>query len=80
MVTYFGCTQCSLRVRVTNTAAKNLYNGVLIYVIRDTDKGYYADGEDAFDMCVFFNKQEADEDKDTAEESKAVESGVFAAG
>jgi ribosomal protein S18 acetylase RimI-like enzyme len=58
---------------VTNQAAINLYNGVLKYDIRSLDKGYYADGEDAHDMCVFFNKPEdGEESKDTAEESKVV--------
>jgi len=56
-------------------AAIKLYNGVLKYDIRETDKGYYADGEDAFDMCVFFNKlnKPVDEVKETGEETKVLE-------
>ena len=77
MVNYFGCTQCSLRVRVTNQAAIGLYTGVLKYEIRSLDAGYYADGEDAHDMCIFFNKVKGgEESKDTAEESKVVEGDV----
>lgn len=50
MKTYFGCTKCSLRVRVTNQAAIRLYRGILKYDTKDVEKSYYADGEDAFDM------------------------------
>lgn len=58
MRTYFGCTQCSLRVRITNMAAIKLYRDLLKYEIRGTEAAYYADGEDAFDMCVFFKSQQ----------------------
>ena len=44
------CQACSLHVRVTNRAALALYKDVLGYEIRSTDIGYYADGEDAYDM------------------------------
>jgi peptide alpha-N-acetyltransferase len=54
MINVFGCTICSLRVRVSNRAAITLYQGVLGYEIKETDKGYYADGEDAYDMQVKF--------------------------
>ena len=49
------CDSCSLRVRVTNRAAIALYSRVLGYEILDTDKGYYADGEDAYDMKLTFD-------------------------
>ena len=45
---------CSLRVRVTNRAAYTLYYEVLGYTIKETEKGYYADGEDAYDMFIRF--------------------------
>ena len=66
MRTVFNCHHCSLRVRVTNRAAISLYEGVLQYKIRYTEKQYYADGEDAFDMCYTFPKIEKvpDEDKE----------------
>lgn len=50
MIDVLKCGSCSLRVRVTNRAAISLYNKVLGYKIIDTDKNYYADGEDAYDM------------------------------
>ena len=54
MKTYFNCSSCSLRVRVTNRAAIGLYTSVLDYSIRDCEKSYYADGEDAYDMQSIF--------------------------
>ena len=50
MVTVYGCTKCSLRVRVTNRAAISLYKDILGYVVHDKEKEYYADKEDAYDM------------------------------
>ena len=50
MTTVYGCTKCSLRVRVTNRAAISLYQDILGYIIHDKEKEYYADKEDAFDM------------------------------
>ena len=50
----FGSHYCSLHVRYTNTAAFHLYSKTLGYVIDEVEKGYYADGEDAYSMkCVF---------------------------
>jgi len=46
--------KCSLRVRVTNRAAYTLYKEVLGYTIKETEKNYYADGEDAYDMFMPF--------------------------
>ena len=46
---------------------------MLKYDIRSLDAGYYADGEDAHDMCCFFKKhRDGEEAKDTEEESKVV--------
>lgn len=50
MAEAFGAHFVSLHVRRTNTAAFHLYNETLNYKIHDIEKGYYADGEDAFDM------------------------------
>ena len=66
------CHACSLRVRVTNRAAISLYKDVLGYKIMDTDKGYYADGEDAYDMKITF-EQPIREEESTADESSAAE-------
>ena len=52
MVKVLKCESCSLRVRVTNRAAINLYQGVLGYKINDVETKYYADGEDAYDMSI----------------------------
>lgn len=41
---------CSLHVRYTNMAAFHLYSQTLGYRIDDVEKGYYADGEDAYAM------------------------------
>ena len=65
------CNSCSLRVRVTNRAAIALYSRVLGYEILDTDKGYYADGEDAYDMKLTFDQSEREAAESTADESES---------
>lgn len=45
-----NCKFVSLHVRVTNRAALGLYRDRLKYQIHDRSIGYYADGEDAFEM------------------------------
>ena len=42
---------------MTNRAAISLYQGVLGYEILGTDKAYYADKEDAYDMRMVFRKE-----------------------
>ena len=84
MMNVYNCDSCSLRVRVTNRAAISLYNRVLGYEIMDTDKEYYADKEDAYDMRIKFERpahfakleaaeiskgKEQEENKATTEES-----------
>lgn len=50
----FGSHYCSLHVRYTNMAAFHLYSETLGYKIDEIEKGYYADGEDAYSMkCMF---------------------------
>jgi len=51
----------SLHVRRSNRAAFHLYNVTLKYEINDVEKGYYADGEDAYDMRCYFKKKESGE-------------------
>lgn len=46
----FKAEYVSLHVRESNHAAIHLYCKTLSYAIYDVEKGYYADGEDAFDM------------------------------
>ena len=60
MKTTFKAHYVSLHVRKSNRAALHLYSSTLGYKIKDLEKGYYADGEDAYDMqCNFIeNSQE----------------------
>ena len=44
------------QVRRSNHAAFHLYSKTLNYTIRDVEKGYYADGEDAYDMRKTFDE------------------------
>lgn len=53
----FKSDHCSLHVRVTNRAALSLYQDKLKYEIFDIEKGYYADGEDAYQMVKYFNPE-----------------------
>jgi peptide alpha-N-acetyltransferase len=54
MARIFKAEYVSLHVRKSNKAAFHLYTETLKYAINDVEKGYYADGEDAYDMkCVF---------------------------
>ena len=66
----FGAHYVSLHVRRSNRAAFHLYNETLKYEIHDVEKGYYADGEDAYDMrCNFVTKKkENDEEKNDKED------------
>jgi N-alpha-acetyltransferase 10/11 len=53
----FEAEYVSLHVRRSNRAAFHLYNVTLKYEINDVEKGYYADGEDAYDMRCYFRKE-----------------------
>lgn len=54
MARIFKAEYVSLHVRKSNKAAFHLYSETLKYDIHDVEKGYYADGEDAYDMrCTF---------------------------
>ena len=59
----FGATYCSLHVRYTNVAAFHLYSQTLGYRIDEIEKGYYADGEDAYSMKMEFNRKGSVESK-----------------
>merc|ERR1712154_636178 len=52
----FDAEYVSLHVRYTNRAAFTLYSQTLGFEIHDTEKGYYADKEDAYDMRKMFEK------------------------
>ena len=53
----FGAKYVSLHVRKSNRAAFHLYTETLKYAINEVEKGYYADGEDAYDMRCDFEEQ-----------------------
>ena len=56
MLEVFDAVFCSLHVRETNYAAMQLYSKTLGYVINDRAIEYYADGEDAYDMRCYFDR------------------------
>ena len=70
MVSNYNCKFCSLHVRVSNRAALGLYKDKLCYEIDFTDEGYYADGEDAYAMKLYFRKDKKDEDKKEVKKEK----------
>ena len=47
----------SLHVRVSNRAALGLYRDRLGYKVTNTEVGYYADGEDAYQMKKDLNRR-----------------------
>ncbi|KAJ8600315.1 hypothetical protein CTAYLR_000621 [Chrysophaeum taylorii] len=55
----FDAAHVALHVRRSNRAAFHLYSETLDYHIRDVEKGYYADGEDAYDMRKTFKLTKA---------------------
>lgn len=57
MIDNFKAEYVSLHVRESNQAAIHLYRKTLEYQIYDVEKGYYADGEDAFDMRKPFTEK-----------------------
>ena len=59
MVETFDAAHVALHVRRSNRAAFHLYSQTLDYAIRDVEKGYYADGEDAYDMRKTFAEGKA---------------------
>jgi hypothetical protein len=77
MADVFEAEYVSLHVRKSNRAAFHLYNVTLKYVINDVEKGYYADGEDAYDMRCYFRQEKKDEAGDgvgaTTEQMKNLE-------
>uniref|UniRef100_A0A7S4N2F3 N-acetyltransferase domain-containing protein n=1 Tax=Odontella aurita TaxID=265563 RepID=A0A7S4N2F3_9STRA len=65
----FSAKYVSLHVRKSNRAAFHLYTQTLKYAINDVEKGYYADGEDAYDMrCTFYGDDKEEDNKDSKEE------------
>jgi len=50
MATVFRASYVSLHVRKSNRAALSLYRDTLGFTVKDIEKKYYADGEDAYAM------------------------------
>ena len=70
MASVFGAYYVSLHVRKSNRAAFHLYNETLKYEIHDIERGYYADGEDAYDMrCTFKKDEEKKIEKDEGDDA-----------
>jgi peptide alpha-N-acetyltransferase len=68
----FDARYVSLHVRKSNRAAFHLYSETLKYEINDIERGYYADGEDAYDMrCTFAKQREEQQKQQQAEQEEA---------
>ncbi|KAF8914181.1 acyl-CoA N-acyltransferase [Gymnopilus junonius] len=50
MAQIYRASYVSLHVRKSNRAALSLYKDTLGFTVKDIEKGYYADGEDAYAM------------------------------
>jgi len=66
-------------VRETNSAAFHLYSQTLQYEIHEIEKGYYADGEDAYDMRKYFREKKGQSPKEI-EDAKAAGGNVSRGG
>lgn len=66
----------SLHVRVSNRAAYGLYHDVLGYDVTRTEVGYYADGEDAYEMKLQLQKPK-DPEKDKVEDEEKKEAAAL---
>lgn len=76
----FDADYASLHVRKSNRAAFHLYTETLKYDINTVEKGYYADGEDAYDMRCYFKKKEdevSNDENDLVESTKKLAIGML---
>lgn len=73
MRTVYEAEYCSLHVRVGNKAAIALYRDTLNFEVRKVEDKYYADGEDAYDMRSYLNKDKKPKATTTEEEKKEAE-------
>lgn len=69
MVETYGAKYVSLHVRVSNVAARHLYEDTLRFENEKTEAKYYADGEDAF--CMRLDLGPTKKQVDAAEEAEA---------
>nr|XP_031859511.1 uncharacterized protein CI109_004973 [Kwoniella shandongensis]KAA5526583.1 hypothetical protein CI109_004973 [Kwoniella shandongensis] len=56
MVAHYNASHITLHVRKSNRAAISLYRDTLGFEVHAMEKGYYADGEDAYGMRYLFKK------------------------
>jgi N-alpha-acetyltransferase 10/11 len=70
MVETYQAKYVSLHVRVSNVAARHLYEDTLGFKNEKTEAKYYADGEDAFCMRL-----DLDEIRNQVNEERAKEAG-----
>ncbi|KAI0033339.1 acyl-CoA N-acyltransferase [Vararia minispora EC-137] len=56
MAAIYQASYVSLHVRKSNRAALSLYRDTLGFTVRDIEKKYYADGEDAYAMRLYLKK------------------------
>jgi len=75
MDTVFNAQYVSLHVRKSNEAAFHLYTETLKYEIHDVEAGYYADGEDAYDMRHTFRRGGGCDDNDKKEVTMLTDEG-----
>lgn len=76
MVETFGAKYVSLHVRVSNAAARHLYEDTLKFKNEKTELRYYADGEDAFCMRLDLDGIRAQVNEAiAAEDAAAVDEG-----
>ncbi|RFU73789.1 n-acetyltransferase complex ard1 subunit [Trichoderma arundinaceum] len=87
MVETFQAKYVSLHVRVSNVAARHLYEDTLGFRNEKTESKYYADGEDAFSMRLdlddvaelakrYADEEPDEEDKDGDKKSKKTTNGT----
>ncbi|GAB0138356.1 N-terminal acetyltransferase A complex catalytic subunit ard1 [Epichloe bromicola] len=82
MVESFQARYVSLHVRVSNTAARHLYEDTLRFKNEKTEAKYYADGEDAFSMRLDLSgiKAQVDREEEAEEEEADVDGAGAGAG
>jgi N-alpha-acetyltransferase 10/11 len=73
MVETFQAKYVSLHVRVSNAAARHLYENTLGFTNEKTESKYYADGEDAFCMRLDLGGIKKQVDEAAAEEEAEAE-------
>lgn len=75
MVETFQAKYVSLHVRVSNAAARHLYEDTLGFKNEKTESKYYADGENAFSMRLDLDSIRAQVDAALEAEAEAVDEG-----